>query len=268
MNKVDYQNTYNFDQFTDIQQKEELERLQKQAMLVSALEQPIIKKVGIPDSGTLVDIGCGPGFVTAEIARSNQGVDVIGIDTSDELLEVANNFTAAGIDNLSFRNGDAYSSGFDNDSVDFIYSRLLYQHLEHPEKALEESKRILRPGGKVCVMDVDDTLQIFYPELPSFHALQMEAHKQQVAAGGDRRIGRKLPTLMEQAGLKNIRCNVEGMTTLDIGFEAFFNIVVSFKAQIVGKKGEDMVAEIENDIAALEKQPFGMVVVPVAIGEV
>lgn len=56
--------------------------------------------------------------------------------------------------------------------MDIVYARLLYQHLEFPEKAMIEAKRILKPGGKLCILDVDDQLQLFYPVLPSFKLLQ------------------------------------------------------------------------------------------------
>ncbi|MEH0023006.1 MAG: methyltransferase domain-containing protein [Desulfobacter sp.] len=262
-----YKNTYNFDEFTDENQKKEVQRLHAQATLASDLEKEALEYLKIPENSNIVDIGCGPGFVTAQIAENNPTCSVSGLDTSEELLAVANDFTYKYQENLNFKLADAYNTKFANDSVDFIYNRLIYQHIEHPVDALTEAKRILKPRGRICILDIDDQMQIFYPELPSFPKLQKIAGENQQEYGGDRLIGRKLPSLLKEAGYKNIRCLIRGVTTLDIGFEAFFNIVVSFKAQIVGEKGDQLVEQIRKEVQELNQEPFGIISVLVVTGE-
>jgi len=263
---TEYQNTYNFDQFSDQFQESELMRLQIQAQLVSHLEQDAISRIGLPDGGVFVDLGCGPGFVTGEIAVHYPHFKVHGLDTSEQLLDVANSVVQPQHPNITFSYGDAYDTQLRDDSVDVVYSRLLYQHLEHPVRAMQEAKRILKPGGKLCVLDVDDQLQLFHPTLPSFQLLQEMAQEAQLSNGGNRHIGRMLPGLMEEAGLSDVQCIVSGLSTLDIGFDAFFDITVSFKSQIGGEEGKRVLAALREEVAALPSKPFGMAAIPVVIG--
>jgi len=267
MSKHDFvKNTYNFDCFTDSEQKKEVKRLENQALLVAELELEALSQIdGL--TGTFLDLGCGPGFVTGNIAAQYPNLELLGLDTSNELLEVAKLVVQKQQPRVQFQYGNAYETGLADNSVDFVYSRLLYQHLEHPEKAMKEAKRILKPGGKLCILDVDDQLQLFYPELPSFQALQDAAAKQQKQNGGDRHIARKLSKMMLNQGFKNTQCIVRGVSTTDIGFEAFFDIVVSFKAQIVGESGHGYLQQLTDEVAALNEKPFGLAAVPLIIGQ-
>ena len=261
-----YQNTYNFDQFSNENQHKELRRLEHQAKLVSSLEQHALQDIIHIQQGTLIDIGCGPGFVTGGIAEHHPTLDILGLDTSDELLNVATSVVKPCHSKLNFKNGDAYHTNLAEGTADIVYSRLLYQHLEHPKKAMLEAKRILKTGGKLCILDVDDQLQLFSPELPSFPKLQALAQSAQLANGGNRHIGRYLPQLMTDAGFSDVSCLIKGVTTLDIGFDAFYDIVVSFKAQIIGEQGHAILSQLTKEVASLPHKPFGMACVPVIIG--
>jgi len=139
-------NTYNFDWFTNADKQKELTRLEHQALLVSKLEQSAINEIGLPKKGLFVDMGCGPGFVSGEIAKHHPNLEVLGLDISDDLLDVAKKVVQPHYSNLTFQKGNSYATTLPDNSVDIVYARLLYQHLEFPEKAMIESKRILKPG--------------------------------------------------------------------------------------------------------------------------
>ncbi|MBT5954826.1 methyltransferase domain-containing protein [bacterium] len=265
---TEYNNTYDFDRFEGDDRIKELKRLKMQANLVSHIEQKAISEIGFKEDGIFVDVGCGPGFVTGNIAGNYSNLRIIGLDTSRELLNAANMMVKPNYKNLEFNEGDAYSTGLPDNYADVVYSRLLYQHLEHPRKAMAEAKRILKPGGKLCILDVDDQLQVFYPELPSFLLLQESAKNAQKMNGGNRHIGRELSHLMKDVGFDTIDFVFGGVSTLDIGFDAFFEIVVSFKAQIVGDKESYILENLKNEIDSLDRTPFGMAGVPLVIGNV
>lgn len=253
---VSTKSTYHFDTFTDINQQKELKRLENQAMLVSDIEQSAIKEIGLPKQGIFLDLGCGPGFVSGEIARNHRNLSILGMDISKELLSVASEIVQPQHSNLTFQEGNSYATQLNKESVDIVYSRLLYQHLEEPLKAMAEAKRILKPGGKLCVLDVDDQFQCFYPDLKTFPQLQNLAQKYQKINGGNRHIGRALPHLMSKSGYKNIKYICKSVSTLDIGFDAFFDIVVSFKTQISGLEGSDLLEQLKKEIQALDTEPF------------
>src|SRR5690606_17637857 len=79
---------------------------------------------------TLLDVGCGPGTVTVDLAeRLTQG-SVVGVDASDEVLESARGLADAhGTKNISFEHANAYQLPFEDDSFDVVFAHQLLQHL-------------------------------------------------------------------------------------------------------------------------------------------
>ena len=130
---------------------------------------------------------------------------VVGADIDAGIIEHGRGLAAdAGLDNLELRVEDVYELGLPDDSFDFIYARLLFQHLAHPGRALASVRRVLRPGGIACVVDVDDGLFLLEPEPPELAPFMARARAGQRAAGGDRYVGRKLPALFREAGFAEV----------------------------------------------------------------
>jgi ubiquinone/menaquinone biosynthesis C-methylase UbiE len=72
---------------------------------------------------TLLDVGCGPGTVTVDLARRVAPGAVIGVDRSERVIEIARADAAeAGVDNVTFQVADAYSLPFADDSVDVAHA--------------------------------------------------------------------------------------------------------------------------------------------------
>lgn len=90
----------------------------------------------------VLEIGCGTGLFTAEIARS--GRNITAIDVSPDLLELAAERVCR--DNVRFLREDAHATGFSSESFDSIVGSSCLHHLE-PVRALAEFHRLLRPGG-------------------------------------------------------------------------------------------------------------------------
>ena len=98
-----------------------------------------------PDT-VLLDLGCGPGTITAGLAR--RVGRVVGLDASVEMVDAAENHAAdCGIDNAAFEVGSAYDLPFSDDSFDVVYAHQVFQHLSQPVEALREVRRILKPEG-------------------------------------------------------------------------------------------------------------------------
>ena len=95
----------------------------------------------------LLDVGCGPGTITADLAgRLGEGT-VMGIDLAEEVVEVAREQhpTSSGAD-LSFQVGDVYALEFADETFDMVYAHQVLQHLGRPVDALAEMRRVLKPG--------------------------------------------------------------------------------------------------------------------------
>ncbi len=157
----------------------------------------------------VVDIGCGYGASSLELAALRP-VAVTGIDTDEQVLEVARSAAAAVTgrsalppgSTVTFDVGDAYELPFPDGSVDAVYSRFVFQHLAEPGRAAAEIFRVLRPGGLCCIVDVDDGLSVSEPP-PSaaFTRLAEALRAAQGGYGGDRHIGRRLAGILDFHGL-------------------------------------------------------------------
>ncbi len=163
----------------------------------------------IPDGAHVLDVGTGFGAIALDIAAMANAF-VVGIDVDESVLTVARaihqGVKAEGVlapgSGIEFRRGDVYGLPFENASFDLVIARYVYQHLKDPIVATREIARVLKPGGHVCLMDIDDQLTITHPESQGcFATLQRAFRELQEARGGDRFVGRKLTGYMQEAGL-------------------------------------------------------------------
>ena len=105
-------------------------------------------------SMALLDVGCGPGTITADVAMRLSGGSAVGVDLAESVVEAAR-AAHADVANLSFEVGDAYDLSFEDGAFDVVYAHQVLQHLSEPVRALEEMRRVLRPGGLLAVRDAD-----------------------------------------------------------------------------------------------------------------
>ena len=113
---------------------------------------------------SLLDVGCGPGTITADLARRIPGGSVVGVDVPADLMATAQRERGGG--NLRFEVGDVYSLRFESNSFDVVYAHQVLQHLGDPVAALREMLRVLKPGGLVAVRDSDYGAFVWSPEDP------------------------------------------------------------------------------------------------------
>ncbi|MFH1485204.1 MAG: class I SAM-dependent methyltransferase [Chloroflexota bacterium] len=125
-----------------------------QMRLITALA--VARAVGKCSRGKAIDIGCGPGMLAIELARRAPGLEVVGLDLSEGMLETAReNASRAGLaEAVTFQGGDALDIPFSDASFDLAVSTMSLHHWTEPVKVLNEIARILRPGGKFVVLDL------------------------------------------------------------------------------------------------------------------
>lgn len=106
--------------------------------------------------GRILDAGCGSGEVVIEMARALPEAEVVGLDLSEPLLEIARaNADEAGLSGpVSFRKGDVQAMPFEGDSFDFVVSVNTFHVVDDPVAMLNEIERVLKPDdglGLSCI---------------------------------------------------------------------------------------------------------------------
>ena len=115
--------------------------------------------------GELADIGCGSGNLIIQIAEKISGLNLVGIDISSEILELAKKRAIEKqVDKkIEFKIGTVENLPFPNNSVDFIVSTLSLHHWVEPIKAFNEFYRVLKENGTLLIFDFHrDSRKLFY----------------------------------------------------------------------------------------------------------
>lgn len=115
----------------------------------------------------LLDVGCGPGTLTVDLASRVAPGEVVGIDVVDDVVaEAEAHARAQEAANVSFRAGDFRQLDLEPGSFDVVHAHQVLQHLSDPVGALEAMGALVRPGGIVAVRDSDYSAFTWAPEDP------------------------------------------------------------------------------------------------------
>ncbi len=118
-------------------------------------------------SMSLLDVGCGPGTITCDLARRVAPGRVVGVDASEEVVaEATQTARQAGLPTVSFEVGDVFALRFDDGEFHVVHAHQVLQHVGDPVAALTEMRRVCRPGGLVAVRDSDYPTFRFFPDEP------------------------------------------------------------------------------------------------------
>ncbi|MCB1734536.1 MAG: methyltransferase domain-containing protein [Gammaproteobacteria bacterium] len=259
--------SYAFGSFDENQK--ELDRLKQQAAIATALERQLLSRAGLREGMDVLDMACGPGIVSCEIARMVGNGRVTGVDLSPDLLKEAQAAAdAAGLTNLRFQQANVYELDLGEAQFDFIYARFLFQHLEHPERAFEAALRTLKPGGILAILDIDDDWLTLFPEPETFTSFTQRAAQAQQARGGDRHVGRKLGTLLARNGFDQVGVFVHTVTSADLGMRNFLDITTGFKLEQLSDEQKQLGQAEEAVIRQISDDPeaWGFAAVFVATG--
>ncbi|GMQ98562.1 MAG: methyltransferase domain-containing protein [Acidimicrobiia bacterium] len=149
----------------------------------------------------LLDVGCGPGSVTRGFVSLVEPGDVVGVDVSPDVIEIAARETqAAGVENVEFRVGDVYALPFEDAEFDVVYAHQVLQHLTEPVVALTEMRRVVRSGGVVGVRDADYGAFVWTPEHPALTRWLEIYHRVTEHNGAQADAGRHLVRWFHKAG--------------------------------------------------------------------
>jgi ubiquinone/menaquinone biosynthesis C-methylase UbiE len=124
-------------------------------LLAWEAEEPLLRRAGLANASHLLDIGCGPGYIAGEILSGFPEIRVVGLDLDRELLRFARRETDEFDARVSFVEALAESCPFARDTFDLVLARYTFQHLADPVAVAREALRVLKPGGRVVVVDIN-----------------------------------------------------------------------------------------------------------------
>ncbi|HXZ94466.1 MAG TPA: methyltransferase domain-containing protein, partial [Dehalococcoidia bacterium] len=116
-----------------------------QSKLVSLLE--------LAKNATLLDLACGTGWAVRYAADSANGRgEFYGIDIASEVIDKAET-DSVNYENVHFRKANAEKLPFDSDFFDYIICSNAFHHFSDPDKVAKEAYRVLKPRGRICILD-------------------------------------------------------------------------------------------------------------------
>jgi ubiquinone/menaquinone biosynthesis C-methylase UbiE len=126
-------------------------------------------------AGRVLEIGPGPGFIAIEIAKLLPEVQVVGLDLSKTMIDIATgNAREQGVsERVLFREGDASKMPFGEASFDFVISSGSLHHWQEPGRIFQEVHRVLKPGCRALISDLrsdapEDEVQEFASQIDSW----------------------------------------------------------------------------------------------------
>jgi len=185
--------------------EDELRRLGFQHQVWSREAAAAWERGGFGPGSRLLDLGCGPGYATLDLARL-VGVEgrVVGVDVSARFVaHLRARAAALGATNVGAEVQDVEALELPAEHFDGAYARWVLTFVRRPEAVVTSAARALRPGGRLVVHDYSkyDGLQLA-PEHPSFHRAIEAVSRSWRDGGGNPNVGARVPRMMADAGLR------------------------------------------------------------------
>jgi ubiquinone/menaquinone biosynthesis C-methylase UbiE len=191
----------------------------------------------------VLDVGCGSGAVTREIARRvGRRGRAVGLDPSPALLAVARELAqeAALGDRVEFREGTVLQLPFPDYSFDAVVCVTVLSHVPKGEAAIPELVRVLRPGGRLGVFDLDTDMTAFtHPDRALTRRIVAAASDATAVNGW---LVRQLPLLFQRAGIVDVRAR--GFFPLETDLQSFYANMAGRCVEVAVKAG--VVTQLEG----------------------
>lgn len=162
----------------------------------------------------LLDLGCGPGTITAGLAEAVAPGRAIGLDHDLPHLVAARTAAAErGLGHATFLRGDAGALPFADETFDAVFENNVFVHLgDAVGDVAAELYRVIEPGGFVAVRDTDADAAVWGEQTPWMDRFDDLFTRWQRARGSDITIGHRLPAILREAGFTGTRTSVSADT--------------------------------------------------------
>ena len=157
------------------------------------------------DGMRVLDLGCGPGTLTLDLAHSIPSGTVLGVDRESSQVKIARErANSAGVDNVTFEVRNAANFAGAAAEFDLIFSHALFEHLARPVEILIRMRDCLRHGGRIALRSPDWGGWVLHPETEGVSQAISAYERLQNRGGGDSHAGRKLGAWLRQAGYQDV----------------------------------------------------------------
>ena len=219
----------------------------------------------------LLDVGCGPGTITLDLAAQVAPGEVVGIDAADEVVaEAVRVADEAGTTNVTFARGDAYGIEAAAGSFDVVHVHQVLQHLGDPIAALTEMHRVLRPGGLLAVRDSDFGAFVWAPHDERLDHWMQLYHRVTERNGAQADAGRWLPAWVSAAGFTDLQVSSSTWTFADPASRSWWGELwadrilhssLATQAKEYGLADEAGLADIADAFETWASEPDGVFVI-------
>ncbi|AGL15341.1 class I SAM-dependent methyltransferase [Actinoplanes sp. N902-109] len=159
----------------------------------------------LTSGASLLDVGCGPGTITADLATHITPGRVTALERTAEALDLARaEIARRGLTTVDFAVGDVHALDFPDDTFDVVHAHQVLQHIGDPVQALREMRRVTRPGGIVAVRESDFAGFAWFPLLPELDEWLDLYHRVARDNGGEPDAGRRLLSWAHAAGFTDV----------------------------------------------------------------
>lgn len=124
----------------------------RSGFFTEAMRDAAIARAGLKETAVVADIGTGTGFVLQGLV--NHAAELVGFDESQEMLDVAQRNLAT-YPHVTLRQAEGQSLPAADNSFDAVFANMYLHHAPQPAAAIREMTRILKPGGKLVISDLD-----------------------------------------------------------------------------------------------------------------
>lgn len=177
------------------------------ALLNRILNDACLKDLELEGNEKILDVGSGLGIFSLEMAQT--GASVVGVERDENQLRAARELCEGqGSKMPEFRQGNAYAlplNPLEEGSFDLVYCRFVLEHLADPQRAVDQMATAVSKSGRIYLLDDDHSLLRLYPDCPDFEQLWKCYYQSYRGLGNDPLVGRRLPSLLVNAGCEVIR---------------------------------------------------------------
>jgi ubiquinone/menaquinone biosynthesis C-methylase UbiE len=201
--------------------------------------------LGAQPGERVLDAGCGPGFYVAEtLERVGPEGSVAGVDASEAMLTVAAR-RCEGRGNVSFHEGDVTALPVPDTDFDRALSVQVLEYVTDVPAALGELLRVLRPGGRLLVWDVDWATVSWHSRDPARMERFLAAWDEHLA---DPSLPRTLAARMREVGFEDVEMEGHAFATSDLTEETYAGALIGLMADYVGTAEAEDWAEEQREL--------------------